>query len=221
MNKVYEMDSNTKDIGELIEEAQKCVNQYETAMNLINNNQCEQAQPIIDELLEIAPYDNKLNLGLANCKFQSKDFQSVLTYTGNILRVDPQNLDVLLLRGKAYYQLGEKDLALKHYKSGLKSDPEHKAIKKEFKTVKKIYRILDNAEDEMKNLKWKDALESYAMVLTIDEANNHLLSWVYINRCKCATRIRNQKREQAQDPEDPNSPKVLFLVFLFVLVINE
>lgn len=119
----------------------------------------------------------------------------MLTYTGNILRIDPQNLEVLLLRGKAYYQMGEKDLALTHFKSGLRSDPEHKAIKKEFKTIKKVWRMLDNAEDEMKRLKWKDALETYAMVLEVDPPNNHLIRFVYINRCKCATRIRNQKRE--------------------------
>merc|ERR1719229_656891 len=33
------------------------------------------------------------------------------------------------------------------------------------------------------------------MVLTIDPENNHLIADVYIKRCKCATRIRNQKRE--------------------------
>ena len=133
LNKVYELDSSTKDIGSLIEETQKCINQYEIAMNLLNQHKCEDAQPLIDELLEISPYDNKLNLGLAECNFVAKQFQNVLTYTANILRVDPQNLEVLLLRGKAYYQLGEKELALKHYKSGLKSDPEHKAIKKNLK----------------------------------------------------------------------------------------
>ena len=196
LNKVYALDANTKDIGSLIEETQTCINHYENAMSLINDNKCEEAQPLIDQLLEIAPYDNKLNLGLAECNFKSGDFQAVLTYTANILRAEPQNLAVLLLRGKAYYQLGEKDLALKHYKSGLKSDPEHKEIKKEFKKVKKIYRILDNAEEEMKNLKWKDALESYETVLGIDEENNHLISHVYINRCKCGTRIRNQKRDE-------------------------
>eukprot|EP01084_Bolivina_argentea_P009876 18433_1 len=195
LNKVYELDSNTKDIGSLISETQKCVNQYSIAMNLINKNKCDEAKPIIDSLLEIAPYDNKLNLGLAECAFNSGLWQDTLTYTANILRVEPQNLNVLLLRGKAYYQLGEKDLALKHYKSGLKSDPEHKLIKKEFKKIKKIHRILNNAEEEMKTLKWKDALESYANVLTIDSENNHLISFVYINRCKCATRIRNQKKE--------------------------
>eukprot|EP01083_Nonionella_stella_P313329 1124326_1 len=201
LNKVYELDANTKDIGSLMEECNQCIQQYSIATNLIDTNNCEEAQVVIDQLLEIAPYDNTLNLGLANCNFNNGQFQNVLTYTGNILRANPQNLDVLLLRGRAYYQLGEKELALKHYKSGLKSDPEHKAIKKEWKKIKKINRLLDNAEEEMKALKWKDALETYAMVLTVDEANNHLISHVYINRCKCGTRIRNQKRESEDESE--------------------
>lgn len=199
LNKVQAIDSSTKNIAALIEESQRCINQYDIAMNLVDSGKCGQAKPIIDELLEIAPYDNKLNLGLAQCAFHSGEWQEVLTYTANILRADPQNLDILLLRGKAYYQLGEKDLALKHYKSGLKSDPGHKAIKKEFKKIKKIYRILDNAEKEMKALKWRDALTSYASVLDIDPPNNRLISFVYINRCKCATRLRNQKKNVTDD----------------------
>merc|ERR1712130_868616 len=40
--------------------------------------------------------------------------------------------------------------------------------------------------------------DSYATVLDIDSANNHLISFVYINRCKCATRLRNQKKEDEE-----------------------
>merc|ERR1712173_470290 len=94
-------------------------------------------------------------------------------------------MGVLLIRGKAYYQMGEKDLALKH-----------------FKKIKKIYRILDNAEKEMKSLKWRDALDSFATVLEIDPANNHLIKHVYIHRCKCATRLRNQKKMDQEDAEN-------------------
>jgi len=196
LTKVYELDAATKDIGDLMESAKQCLQQRPVAMQLLDAGKCNEATATVDALLEIAPFDSALNLGLATCHFAAGDFQSVLTFTGNILRIDPQNLAVLLLRGKAYYQMGEKDLALTHFKSGLRSDPEHKAIKKEFKTIKKVWRMLDNAQDEMKRLKWKDALETYASVLEVDPQNNHLIKFVYINRCKCATRIRNQKREE-------------------------
>merc|ERR1711971_297766 len=141
--------------------AKQCVDQLPRALALLDADQprCDEAQPLIDALLEIAPFSTKLNLGLAACTFTRGDFQATLTYTGNILRVDPQNLDVLLLRGKSYRQMSEKDLALQHFKSGLKSDPEHKAIKREFKLIKKLYRILDRAEEATKKLKWADALE--------------------------------------------------------------
>eukprot|EP01084_Bolivina_argentea_P106490 190537_1 len=47
----------------------------------------------------------------------------------------------------------------------------------------------------MKSLKWTDALEDYTFVLTIDVENSHLIKDVFIKRCKCATRIRNQKKD--------------------------
>ena len=99
---------------------------------------CDESQPLIDTLVAVAPFSSWLNLGLAACNFACGDFQAVLSYTGNILRVEPKNLDVLLLRGQCYRQMGEKELAQQHFKSGLKSDPEHKAIKHEFYTFCKV-----------------------------------------------------------------------------------
>lgn len=46
------------------------------------------------------------------------------------LQVDENNLEALLLRGRAFFALGEPndiDTALSHFRHGLKLDPEHKA----------------------------------------------------------------------------------------------
>lgn len=40
-----------------------------------------------------------------------KDYSSAITETGYILKEDENNLDALLLRGRAYYYLSDHDVA--------------------------------------------------------------------------------------------------------------
>lgn len=200
LTKAQSLKPATKDISSLVSEAQQCVAQYPSAMALLDADppRCDEAQPLIDALLAISPFSTPLNLGLAQCTFVKGDFQATLKYTANILRVDAQNLDVLLLRGKCYRQMGEDELALQHFKSGLKSDPEHKAIKREFKVIKKLRRALQRAEEAMKKLKWQDALDEYATALEIDPDNHHLLGAVFTARCKCGARLRSKAMTDKQ-----------------------
>lgn len=40
-----------------------------------------------------------------------KDYSSAISETGNLLKEDENNLDALLLRGRAYYYLADHDIA--------------------------------------------------------------------------------------------------------------
>ena len=42
------------------------------------------------------------------------------------------------LRGVAYYRLGEHELAMTHWRSGLKFDPEHAGCKDMYRLLKKL-----------------------------------------------------------------------------------
>jgi len=55
-------------------------------------------------------------------------------------------LKALLLRGKAFYMLGEYEMAQKHYSQGLRSDPEHDELKKAFLSLKKTLRFIEKAK---------------------------------------------------------------------------
>lgn len=46
-----------------------------------------------------------------------------------MVQLEPGNLHALELRAKAYYHLGEYDMAQTHYREALKFDPEHKVQK--------------------------------------------------------------------------------------------
>merc|ERR1712176_296007 len=99
-----------------------------------------------ETLLPITQYNKENNLFYSKCMLQRKDYQSSLKYAGNVLKGDDQDLESLLLRGEAYYHLDELDRALQHWKKGLKSDPEHKGLKKNFKRLRKFQKHIERAE---------------------------------------------------------------------------
>ena len=132
---------------------------------------------------------------MANCDFARNEYQSVLKYTSSILRTDSNNLNALLLRGNAYYNLGENDMALKHYKTGLQSDPDHKELKKAFKRLRKIMKMMKATEEFMDNKQWKDAFEKLTQLLEIDPSHNKLMSDLFLKRCKAAIRGRVGSKE--------------------------
>ena len=62
---------------------------------------------------------------LAQCQFHTQDYYGVISDTGKLLKVYPQHLEAYALRGQAYWRLNEVEMAGKHFREGLKLDPEH------------------------------------------------------------------------------------------------
>jgi len=71
---------------------------------------------------------------------------SAITDLGALIKASPSDVSLYEMRGGAYFNLGELDVALTHFKSGLKQDPEHKGCKKEHKVAKAVKKKLDRAD---------------------------------------------------------------------------
>eukprot|EP01052_Picozoa_sp_SAG31_P002916 SAG31_NODE_106_length_24954_cov_17.726413_8_plen_173_part_00 len=69
----------------------------------------------------------------------------VIQTTGRLLKIRPDSLDGFLLRGKAYLYQGDTEVAMKHFKEGYKSDPDHKGLKKAYKSLKDYQKLSDKA----------------------------------------------------------------------------
>merc|ERR1719320_935058 len=73
-----------------------------------------------------------------------------------------------MMRGSAYYHMDELDRAVQHWKKGLSLDPEHKDMKKLFKSVRKFQKKLDKAEELKGQEKYSDAIDQLDKALEFD-----------------------------------------------------
>lgn len=98
----------------------------------------QHARDAFNDALKFAEGSATLYLKRAWCHFHVGDYFEAIADTGKVLKIEADNIESLELRGRCYYNLGELDMAMNHYRKGLKLDPEHKGCKDMFRIVKKI-----------------------------------------------------------------------------------
>jgi len=122
---------------------------------------------LVDSVLNVSPECVEARLIQVNMKFASNDFGGVISETGRILKAEPGNMQALLMRGRAYLHLNDNELALRHFREALKFDPEHTAIKKEYRRLKDLEKKSSKAKEAAERGVWADAVEHYNAALEV------------------------------------------------------
>ncbi|KAH7677869.1 Dnaj-like subfamily c member 3 protein [Dioscorea alata] len=173
--------SAEKDLSQLLQ----AQNALASAYSLFESNEYSKALDYIDKVvlvfspgcLEAKFLKVKLLLGV-------KDYSSAITETGYILKEDENNLDALLLRGRAYYYLSDHDVASRHYHKGLRLDPEHAELKKAYFGLKNLLKKTKSAEDNAAKGKLRMAVEDYRAALALDPIHTAHNVHLHLGLCK-------------------------------------
>lgn len=103
--------------------------------------------------------------------YHLEDYYGAVTVTGQILKATNSNLDAYQLRGDSYFRLGEYDTAIKHYREGLKLDPEHKGCKAGHKKIKAMLKKNKRGEDASNSNNHKEAIAFWWEGIDMDKEN--------------------------------------------------
>lgn len=107
----------------------------------------------------------------AQAQYHLEDYFGVISDTGKILKIHSRNIEAYQLRGEAYFRTGEHDIALQHFREGLKLDPEHKGCKAAHKLIKSIAKKEKRGDDALKIGEHTKAVEYWIQAIEID--NTH------------------------------------------------
>ncbi|GJN16578.1 hypothetical protein PR202_gb03581 [Eleusine coracana subsp. coracana] len=144
-------------------------------------------------VLVFSPDCLKAKLLKAKALLALKDYSSVISEAGFILKEDEDNLDALLLRGRAYYYLADHDVASRHYQKGLRLDPEHSDLKKAYFGLKKLLKKTKHAEDNAAKGKLRLAAEDYKAALAMDPDHTAYNLHLYLGLCKTLVKLGRGK----------------------------
>ena len=103
------------------------------------------------------------------------------------------------LRGVAYYRLGEHELAMTHWRSGLKFDPEHAGCKDMYRLLKKLTKKADAADAALADGRVADAIAGWRDAIAVDPGHYAFMGPLLVKvRCahpsECAARSVTQSR---------------------------
>ncbi|KAK3900907.1 hypothetical protein C8A05DRAFT_35428 [Staphylotrichum tortipilum] len=108
----------------------------------------------------------------------------------SLLRLNSQDPEALVLRGRALYSQGENDKAVQHFRKALSCDPDFNVAIKWLRTVQKLERMKEEGNMHYKAGRWQAAFDQYTSALDVDPTNKGTNSKILQNRALCRLKLK-------------------------------
>ncbi|KAK2972141.1 hypothetical protein RJ640_007202 [Escallonia rubra] len=165
-----------------------------SAINLFDSGDTTKSLDFIDKVvLVFSPACSQAKILKVKLLLAAKDFSGAISETGFILKEDENNLEALLLRGRAYYYLADHDVAIRHFQKGLRLDPEHSELKKAYFALKNLLKKTKSAEDNANKGKLRVAVEDYKGALALDASHIAHNVHLHLGLCKVLVKLGRGK----------------------------
>ena len=188
---VLQMDPADKTATRELPRVQKCAASVAEAKARHSRGDFAAAADLLQGIFDVAAAASDLHLLRSECLFALGRHHEVLAETGKVLKLEKKSLAVLLLRGRAYYTLAEHDMALRHYREGLKYDPEHRAIKAAYRIVKKQEKLFADGESELIQDRPQEALAKFVAAAAVDSAHAAFNKKAFMRACHCHIHLKD------------------------------
>jgi len=166
---------HAKETGEGVSEASDCAEMTKYALDFYQKEQWSEAVMHFNKVLAYTVDAPDLLFMKAQAEYHTEDYYGVVSDTGKLLKGYPKHIEAYQLRGEAYIRLNEMDMAVKHFREGLKMDPEHKGCKAGHKLVKKITKKDKKADAAFEKGEYRQAIDTWWEAMNTDMT---LLSFV-------------------------------------------
>eukprot|EP00475_Leptophrys_vorax_P042079 TRINITY_DN793_c0_g2_i2.p2 TRINITY_DN793_c0_g2~~TRINITY_DN793_c0_g2_i2.p2 ORF type:complete len:496 (+),score=151.53 TRINITY_DN793_c0_g2_i2:31-1488(+) len=178
------IDRNNKDLPELMQSARRCVELDPLASHLHGTQNWGELRHVLNELTQIATNSRKYLEWEIDALLHERDYETLIASAGKLLLFDKNNMHAYLQRGNAYLLTGNEDMALKHYKEGLRFNPEHKGLKAAFRKLRQIQKFEENSTTMMNNRDYLGAIVELDAALNVDPDNHLKNKQFYFTKCK-------------------------------------
>ncbi|KAG8374245.1 hypothetical protein BUALT_Bualt11G0111200 [Buddleja alternifolia] len=189
-NKFLEMKPGNSAAEKELAQLHQAKNALDSANNLFDSGDFTKALEYIEKVVLIfSPACSKAKFLKVRLLIATKDYSSAISEAGYVLKEDEDNLEALLLRGRAYYYLADHDIATRHYQKGLRLDPEHGELKKAYFGLKNLLKKTKSAEENASKGKLRLAVEEYKAALALDPNHSAHNVHLHLGLCKVLVKL--------------------------------
>lgn len=158
-----------------MKDADECNRAINEAEHHFNHNNWEVSRDLITNAIRFAESASSLLLKRALCNYHLGDLYECIADAGKVLKIEKDSIAALELRGNAYYVLGELEMAMNHYRQGLKFDPEHSECKNGHRLVKKLQGFDSKAKKAMTAGDFTNAVKYLKSIISVDPQHNTIV----------------------------------------------
>lgn len=156
-------------------EAEECGRAITEAEHHYHHQNWHVARDVISSAIRFAESAAPLLMKRAWCNYHLGDLYECIADAGKVLKLEKDSIAALELRGNAYYVLGELDMAVNHYRQGLKFDPEHAGCKNGHRLVKKIQGFDGKARRALEGGDFAGAIKHLNSLIGVDPQHNTIV----------------------------------------------
>jgi len=183
------------DATKMIQKVSECADLITRAERLILERSWEKADHLLTEAMQITGGTTPhLKMLRARARLEMGNYVECIADAGEVVKIENENIEALLLRGRAYYATADHEMTMRHLRESLKFDPEHVEAKKLFNQLKKIIAKYNAGEEEFNKGQYKEAYENYLAAVGIDPGHNEFNKGVYLKMCRCLTELRQVEK---------------------------
>ncbi|XP_010937842.2 dnaJ protein P58IPK homolog B [Elaeis guineensis] len=192
--KFLELKPGTSSMEKELSQLLQAQSALDSAYNYFESGDFSKALDYIDKIvLVFSPGCLRAKILKVKLLLALKDYSSAISETGYILKQDEDNLEALLLRGRAYYYLSDHDVATRHFQKGLRLDPEHSELKKAYFGLKNLLKKTKSAEDNAAMGKLRLAVEDFKAALAMDPSHSAYNVHLHLGLCKVLVQLGRGK----------------------------
>jgi DnaJ family protein C protein 3 len=126
------------------------------------------ARDYATEALKFAESSPDLLMVRASSHHRLGDHYETIADTGRVIKIAGDSIRAYELRGGGYYVLGDLAMAMNHYRSALKFDPEHPGCKSGYRLVKKMQSLQEKAKEATEKKNWEAVVKHLKELIDAD-----------------------------------------------------
>jgi DnaJ family protein C protein 3 len=189
----YRLNADSNDLKGL-QDAKNCIRSVRDGDSAYGRSMYEVAREHYSEAIKYAENSAALLLKRSWCHYHNNDLYGAIADTGKVLKLENDHLEALELRGTCYYVLGELEMAMNHYRLGLKSDPENPGCKNGYRLLKSMEKFKSKYEKAIASKDYEAAVKSLEGLIKVDPEHPKIAIDAYIKLASALIELKEFER---------------------------
>lgn len=183
--KVLEEDPYNEDALNGLSKVEPTKADISLARALVRERDYRGAVELITKIIEVCPWSYDLRELRADCHVALGDTVSAISDIRSTTKLRSDNTAGFFRLAVLYYQRGEPSESLKEVRECLRLDPEHKDCFPHYKIVKKVDKLISDAQEDINNKDYEDCINSANKVLKLETSVKMIIFLAKEKLCHC------------------------------------